>query len=180
VAHGAAAMRDLPLLHPTGDLLLCGLLADDAASRMPFCCISAWQLAAGQQGQGQGQGQGRQLQEGDDSTGGSGGVVRVASLSPRKQARPAGSTAAAAAAAAGEEGGSSSGAGSCSAAAAATPQPSSVMLVVGEEDRQGMISVLEDTQHKISSLLTTPRHLVYTTDMGHVFVQELLPVAGAP
>jgi hypothetical protein len=147
-------MRGLPLLHASGDLLLCGLLADDAASRMPFCSISAWQLARQEEGGGERRGRAHA------PPGGS--VVRVSSRSPTKQLgrQPAEAEAEAA---------------SSSERQQPQQRPSSVMLVVGEDDRQPMLRVLEDTQHKLSCLLTTPRHLVYATELGSVFVHPLLP-----
>jgi hypothetical protein len=165
VAHGAAAMRDLPLLHATGDLLLCGLLADDAASRMPFCCVRAWQLA--------GQGAAGRPPRGRAHAPPGGSVLRVSSRSPTKQPHTGSAQQAEEAETSSSSSGGGGGGGGCGGPA--QQRPSSVMLVVGDEDRQPMLRLLEDTQHRLSCLTTTPTHLVYATDLGCVFVHPLLP-----
>lgn len=192
-------MQGTPLISLSQGMLLVATLRSGITRPTPSCCIHAWQLPrslmlprkhAAQQLTDSAAG-------GGAAAAGGGGEVCKLSVSPNKKSSMG---LAAAAAAAGVSGGSS-GSGSSrgpeafgegamalgratvavagGAGQVGVSSSNTVMLAVSDQQRDAWQQLVEDTEGRLTVMLTTPNQLVIATDLERVLSSPLLPAAAA-
>ncbi|KAF8055393.1 hypothetical protein HT031_006760 [Scenedesmus sp. PABB004] len=166
----AFTMAGTPLICLTQGLLLCATLRSGATAAPPSCSVHAWVLPpaiarAGHDDDGP-------PSERDGGGGGGGSGLRLLSVSPSK----AGGMASAAAAGgrrapeAFGEGAMALGRAAVAAAGGAggagVSAANTVMLAVSDQERDAWLPILDDTQGRLTVLLTTPTQLAMATEAG--------------